>query len=325
MNQRKLESITLEKFIQLNDRVIVNVDPERRSWAPVPYADGTIGTVVGFKQWDNYVSRVPNFGTPPGIYSERSIPLVRFDGGINGAYIQASDLAFEDPTLKDKRVEERAARGGFATDDEYSNKTRIGDLPETPFWESDIVTVHSKKWGGDFGQPHSECATPAVLKIDSINYDDREGQHTYSVSGLYASGHTTGQIRAAKEELLLVERGNIWRYFNNEAPVFVDLKDEIVFHQQLGKVQSLRNELRNNYYLWTLAEALAAIRDGRADVFSHSAGFFGGHSRIEVKRFDDRDMGERVRAEAIKGWETTPENVVDPEMDAWVESQTKEI
>lgn len=319
----KLETITLEKFMQLGDRVIVNVNPERREWTDVKYVDGTIGTVVGFKQYDDYARRVPNFGTPPGIYSRRGVPLIRFEDR-TGGYIQASDLAFEDPTLKAKRVEERQARGGMDTDEEFSNTTRIGDLPDTPFWEMDIVTVHSEHWGGNFGAAIQECDTPAVLKVDSINYDDRNGEHTYSVSGRYASGHTTGQIRADKKELKLVERGNVWRHYNNEALIFADLKEEISFAGTLNKIQTLRNPLRDKY-LWTLAEALAAIREDRADALSVLPGFFGGHKRIEVKRFDDRELGSRVRAESLKGWASTPDNAPDPEMDEWVESQMKDL
>jgi hypothetical protein len=321
MSTRKLESIVLEQFIQLGDRVIVNIDPEKRHWVKISHVDGTVGTVVGFKQYHDYVARFNNFGKVQGVYSKRGLPLVRFEDR-TGDYFSAHDLAFKNPTLKEKRSAERIARGGLAADEEYSSTTRISDLPETPFWEHDIVTVHSHKWGGDFGAPYSECETPAVLKIDSINYDD-DGNHTYSVSGMYASGHTIGQIRADKKELKLVARGNVWRYYNDEPLIFADLKEEIGFHRSLGKIQTLRNPLRNSYYLWTMSEALAAIRDGRGDAFSHAQGFFGGHSRIEIKRFEDRDLGERVRATTIEGWKDTPTDTVDPEMDAWVESQIK--
>ena len=320
MNTRKLESITLEQFIKLGDRVIVSIDPEKRHWIKVKHEDGTIGEVVGFKQYDNYVCRVHNFGTKPGIYSQRGMPLVRF-ADRTGDYFSASDIAFEDPTLYEQRKRERTARGGLDTDDEYSNTTRIGDLPETPFWEGDIVTVHSEHWGGNFGAPCVECETPAVLKVDSINYSDRHGEHTYSVSGKYATGHTTGQIRAGKEELKLVERGNLWRHYNSEPLVFADIQEEILFNMQLHKVHEVKNPLRNDWYLWTRAEALTAIREGRADGFNVSQGFFGSGPSIRVQRFDDRDLGERVRAETIAGWATTPENEPDPENDALVESK----
>lgn len=294
-----IDSITLAQFINLNDRVMVHVSDESRSYATYP-PNGQQGTVVGFNQHEYVHDRLSKRKT--GVYSKRGNPLVRFDDR-TGRFFGASDLAFVDPTLKEARMEARRARGGYETDDEYSSDTWLRELPETAIWEGDTVNVLASTRKA-FGAPYEDSATAAVLKVTYIDYgkeNDANDPTRFNVQGMYSNGCSTGSTYVQAKDLVLVEHGNLWRYHHNMPLVFSDLMDEVKFANVMHKVEEVRNPVTKSY-AWTLKEAVAAIHAGIADAIGVSQGLFGSGPTTRVSRFEDRDLGERVRAKTLAGF-----------------------
>lgn len=324
--QTKIESIILNVFIKLGDEVKVNVSADSRACGSYPKLEnGLKGTVVGFKEYIDHRERTIHRMEETGTFLMRGMAIVQFEDGQQET-MDAHSIAFVDQSLDEIRRTERSNRGGYDTDDSVLVIKRLGDLPETPFWEGDEVGIIFGSHKG-LGQPVTECATPAALIVSRIDYArDSEEDTTYSVSGTYASGHSTGQVRCSARDIVLIKRGNLWLYHNGQrdAIVFTSIEDEIKFAQQLRTVDEVRNPLRNNYYLWTLSEVLTAVREGRVDAFSMQGGMFGARASIRAKRFEDRDLGERVRAKTIEGFIGTPNDVIDPEHDAYVDSMTRD-
>lgn len=311
----KIETIVLEQFIQLGDKVRVYIDDESRAYGHPQLAfefDGKIGEVVGFAQNESIHDR--SYSGKTGVYSKRGLPLVRFEDG-TGDFFGAANLSFVDEDLKTSRQDARTARGGHETDEQYSNTTWLRPLPETPFWEGDIVQVVSERWGGNFGAACKGCPTSAILKVDRIDYysalKDPEKLY-YNVSGKYASGHGTGQVSVKAPELILVERGNMWKYHHGEPLMFIDLQDEIRLHMNTHRVHEVKNP-KYDLYRWSLKEAVTAVREGTVDGFCVSNGFFGSGPSIRVQRFEDRDLGERVRAKTIEGFSDADLDAEDEE------------
>ncbi len=294
-----IDSITLTQFIEINDKVVVNVSAESRSYAVYP-PNGLPGTVVGFNQYDHVHDRLCKGKT--GIYSKRGAPLVRFEDR-TGRFFSASDLAFVEPGLKEARMAARAARGGYETDEEYSTDTWLRELPETAIWEGDTVNVLLPNRKG-FGGPYEDSATSAVLKVTSIDYG-KENDDLYptrfNVHGTYANGASTGTIFVQAKDLVLVDRGNLWRHHNNTPLVFKDILDEIKFANMMHKVEEIRNP-ESQLYTWTLVQAVTAIRQGVADALGVHHGLFGSGPTTRVSRFEDRELGERVRAKTLAGF-----------------------
>ena len=323
--QTKIESIILRVFVKLDDEVIVNVSAESRAYGMhTDYPDGKKGKVVGFNNFIDHRERAMYRIEECGTFLMRGGPIVRFEDG-KEEVMDPHAMAFADQSLNEIRREERASRGGHNTDDSVEVIKRLGGLPHTPFWEGDEVSIIFGRHKG-LGQPVSECATPAPLFVERIDYArNPEDDTIYSVSGTYASGHSTGQVRASARDIVLVKRGNMWKYHNGERDTitFASIEEEIKFAQQRHAVQEVRNPLRNNWYLWTLAEVLTAVRDDKVDAFTTQGGLFGAQATIRAKRFEDRDLGERVRAKTLAGFADTPSDVSDPEHDAYIESQMR--
>lgn len=323
------QTIVLDVFIKLGDKVKVTVSDEQRSYgSPYTPHEGKLGTVVSFHYSKFHEERIGYH--KPGLYSQRSCANVLLDDGTLLECVSAHNIAWQDESLNEVRRAERVAAGGHL-DSEYDNSvtelTWLEPLPETVIWEKDVVRVVSGKHA-DFGIHFKNGVLyEAKLVVDRIDYHWLLGDRPdigvqFKVSGAYEDGTTTGQASFGATEIELVERGNFWKYHHApEILTFADIHEEITLHAYLRKVQEIRNPLRKDLYLWTRAEALTAIREGRADAFRVSQGFFGTGPSIRVQRFDDRDLGERVRAQTLQGFADVPENEPDPENDAEVQRQ----
>jgi hypothetical protein len=111
----------------------------------------------------------------------------------------------------------------------------------------------------------------------------------------------SGTTSAEESWIELIERGNVWRYYNNEPLSFADLKEEAAFYQLVGQTEEIRNP-DNGLYKWEKDEVLDAIRAGTVHGFSVSSGFFGSGPHINAMRFRNEELGRRVAKATLEGF-----------------------
>lgn len=208
--------MTFSQILQIGDKVVFNVDPERRehtnTYDNIP--DGTVGVVCGFYDAVIYCSRVPVFIEQPGVYHRKGAVFVWLP---DGRIIQGGH------SIKMVDEEERRRRDTAMRDERGILKhtmVRLGDLPPTNFWESDKVRVRFPDKRGE-----------REMVIHSIEYDyihkcraDGSPWPFYNVKSA-ESGSTT----AEESWIELIERGNVWNYYNNQPCSFADIKEEANF------------------------------------------------------------------------------------------------
>src|SRR5690606_29229846 len=155
----------------------------------------------------------------------------------------------------------------------HTEQVRLGDLPETKFWEQDKVRVRLPHDGGehemvvcsiDYCRMYDRCDNGSPWPFYNLQYMD------------------AGRIGAEESWIELIERGNVWKYHNNQPLSFIDLKEEASFFQLVGQTEEVRNP-KNSLYSWTRKEVLDAIESGIVHGFSISSGFFGSRPQISAR------------------------------------------
>lgn len=288
-------TIVLSRYLRIGDRVVMTMDKEARRWGRSGVADGTHGTVIGFHGYEHHVPRVGGFGRKPGLYRINGSGVVAWDSG-EYTTPNASDLRWL--TDHKKLVKLRAADKAWI--DAFETDQFLGPLPELPFWEHDLVSDKT-------GRVRMGDRTDGLLRICRINYDrldakrdDGSPMPIYDVEAP-EEGHS-GYTCLGDDRLELVARGNVWKWFNAPASiVWTNLKEEAAFHRWLGACDEIRNP-RTSLYAWNLADIRAGLVDGLIDAPAVHHGFFGAGPSTHCYKFHDRNLGERVRAEAIKGF-----------------------
>jgi hypothetical protein len=295
----------LERLLQIGDKVTFTMDKEARYWGRKGPTDGTIGMVVGFFQAVYYAPRWGGFGDKPGVYHSNGAVRVRWSDG-TGSYIDGTELAMVDQGAYTQRQAAFKAYQGNPDVDTFLNKDLrifVEDLPETAFWEGDVV-----KW------THNLWRDQGIedLKVNRIDYhfmaqrcNDDSPWPFYGVEPVEGR---MGTSSAAEADLTLVRRGNLWKHYHGEALGFSDLKEEVEFHHGLGKVKEVRNPT-SGIFSWTKDEVLKAIQDGIGQGFTAGSGGMIGHLigrpndiRHSVYVFEDDDLGARVRASTLEGF-----------------------
>ncbi len=295
---------------QPGDRVVVKMDPEARAWGRKGPPDGTQGTIIGKTRVTRYEGRFGNSRHfyEPGVYERDGSFIVLFDSAedITGLSLDDVigkntltgldyDIQFVDSAIAAQRLAEyHAFSDDYITRQRhFENIVRIGDLPDTAFWEGDIVLV-TREGFSDYPELHTQ--------IEHVEWywEGRPYQIQWidAKTGKYAGrGHTY----ANEADLCLIERGNVWREAHGEPLIFRNIIEEAAYANGTGRTEEVRNPA-TELYAWTKDEALVAIKHGIADGFSLSTGFFGSGPSIHVNRFTDRNLGERVRAETLNGF-----------------------
>jgi hypothetical protein len=301
----------LNHILRQGDRVRMKLDPETRSYLPKAVPNGTLGTITGRARATGIIeSRYPvSSFRSPGVYSIDGATLVLWDEYPDGVdprdpdYARVNTISLEPADSFVKEYKARYAElwpvklpnGEFNPDFciitrgyELDNLMRTGDLPETAFWELDMVEHEGKQY-----------------RINRINYNGwgPEKAHCYDMEeidehGMYARH---GSRTVEPEQLTLVSRGNVWREAHGEPLVFRSLGEEASFASGMNRTTSVRNPA-NGLYKWTLEEVLQAIRDDLVDGFTNGSMMFSDNKRISATRFNDRNLGERIRAETLKGF-----------------------
>lgn len=293
MSGRK--TIILDRYLRIGDRVVMQMDKEARNWGRPGVADGTPGVVIGFHRYERHVPRVGGFGRKPGVYMCNGSGVVSW---ITGEHTTpgAGDLKWltDHAKLDKERGADKAWNDAFETDQ------FISDLPMLPFWEHDIVRDKT-------GRVQMGDRDDGLLRIRNIEYHNlsrkRDDGSPMPIYNIEAPEGNSGYTWTDNDHLELVERGNVWKWFNGERDKikWPDLKAEAHFHKWLGACDEVRNP-RTTYYTWELDDIRTGLRDNLIDAPSVSQGFFGAGPSTHCYRFHDRDLGERVRAEALKGF-----------------------
>jgi len=277
-------------------------------------AAGTIGVCVRPGRYRNYVARYNSYSNKvPGIYENDGNWMVLWAGATEEVNVDTynCEVAPESKEHYDLRKQ------GLWADPIHKNKTitmhiqedhlrrtiRIGDLPETKFWEGDIV----RPVNGGHVYHGDNIAERRIYNIDYRWAEDtnthHQGEGSYDIDWVYPNGEYAGcgSSHAWDSDMELVRRGNVWKYFNNEPLSFRDIREEVGFMHGIRQVVEVRNP-ENNLYSWDKDSALKAIQDGIADHFKLMNGLFGAGSRESVYKCLDLDLGARVRKATLEGF-----------------------
>lgn len=283
----------VDRLMIKGDRVIMNMDMESRGHLGDKYPpDGTLGTFQGCSRILRYRGRTGSdrYFYEPGIYEVDGVAIIEWDNGSTA--VDGWSHHMEDTNEYNRRFKAYHETKHTAGSDE--NAVRLGDLPETKFWEGDIVKaiipfshelnrlrVSSIQWHWD------KDARGWCYHVEWVNEDNS-----------YAR---MGSTYLHDVELELIERGNVWREAHGEELNFNDFSEKVSFEKLMGRYKEVRNPA-SNLYSWSKDEVLKAIKDGIVDGFSMPNGLFGGDPKIQAVRLTNREIGEQLRKETINGF-----------------------
>lgn len=268
----------LGELMRIGDVVTVDIGQEAREWGYNPYPDGTKVTIEGWGEI-HYGHR-HNYGYGPGVFENR-------------CWVDVVDK-------KGKRVNISSCylKGDPPKGRERQDHIRLRDLPETAFWEEDVVVEPEicRMW--NVKELHVVGIDYAML---THKRDDGSPMPIYRLSDDETGGMSTSSRDETK--IKLVRRGNVWRYFHGEKPKFADLKAEAKFFDSLGHTTEIRNP-KNELYSWTKDEVLEAIQNGLGHSMSVDRGFFGMSDTLHhrVIKFNDPELGARVAEATLEGF-----------------------
>lgn len=240
-------------------KVSILIPQEGREWGYNPCPNGTIAEVLGPDKI--HYGRTNGCGREPGVYENWSWIRLKMPDGkencINASYLKTLD----------------------GKDFPRKESQRLGDLPETKFWEGDwvrganenakIVSGINWEWMGD-------------------KRDDGSPMPIYRVSNKLEGGW---YINLGDDDLKLVERGNIWKYFNSQ-PSF-GFEEEAQFYAILGMTTQVKAP--NGSYAWTMKEAIEGLKNGSIHGFP---GLFPPKNCSDLCciRYKNEAFGKRVAA-----------------------------
>lgn len=263
------------EILRVGDDVELTISKESRDAGYNPFPDGTRGVVTGFGEitW----GRLNALGMKPGVYTNYSWVRVKL-GNESEIFENSSSV-----TLVDTDEKERREKEWFSKRSEDRVQEKVRDLPETPFWEGDIV---------------SDVTIPDLqLVVTSINFDELASMRNFRVYTVSPSMEDGWRSGANAADLRLIARGNVWKYYHNEPITFPDLISEARFFHRLGQSCEVRNP-SNGLFSWRQEEVLAAIREGTAHCFS----MFRPSRDDCAQRFTNEELGARVARAITDGF-----------------------
>lgn len=290
----------LSSQLRVGDRVVMQMDKEARVGGRRSVADGTEGTVLSKTRMLSYQERIGYLCRKQGVYEQDGMAVVSWDNGVTENSDGYSIFLIDKQEAGRRYKEEYAS---LLKEDNYNdlqnklvNRSYVGPLPDTKFWEGDEVWVQQ--------QTAKERLTYTWV-IQSIQYYmgcDERG-YCYDVGAYTDEGLVFSQMHR-DIDMQLVKRGAIYNHYHNLPVTFSSLGEEINFEFLLDRAREVRNpETRN--FSWTMDEVIAAVKAGIVDGFNVAQGFFGAPPRIRAQRFENRDLGERVRAKTLAGFSVT--------------------
>lgn len=273
------------------DKVVITIPQENREWGYNPCPDGTLATFLYPSEM--HCGRKDGYRAP-GVYENHSwLNLLLSDGKTLTEF--AGRVEMVDHPEYEHRMELRHKARKLDPDFSRKEAKRLRDLPDTPFWEGDIV--ESKRAYHFYGKGPLEICTVRYNYIGEKRVDGSP-MPLYDVTPV---SNGCGTMSAGDEDLTLIQRGNYWKYYHNEPMVFESLLDEAKFFASIGQSHEIPNPVSGNYD-WTKEGALEAIRSGLAHGFAVSSGLFGGGLYHSVVVFEDEKLGKRVAQATLEGF-----------------------
>ena len=297
------------KLAKIGDEVIMKMDPEARAAGRPGVPDGTRGVVTGHYRYQSFA--LP-FGydtkqyEKPGIWLKNGALIVTWaDGSVTN---EGGDVVMADETEYNRRYQElwvvpviREKTKTYAQANRELEKWEwVGELPQTEFEVGDVVTAVSND-----GKRETYRITSidyAYLTPQGMRRCDGTEMPIYQSDALDENGKRMWgtSLHQKDSELQLVSRGNIWKHLNKQPLSFDSLEEEALFHSQMCWCEELRNPATNDYS-WQLPAILEAVRNDTADGFYVSQ-ILNFPKHYVVTRFENRDLGERVRAATMEGF-----------------------
>lgn len=281
------------ELLNANDVVIASIPAEHREYGNNAYPDGTIARLVRFHEI--YHGRLNQCGLAPGVYLNRFYAdIVLPDGTEHVAH--TAHLVLADQVELSRRESELKSHA--------ADRNFVRPLPETPFWEGDIVRVTgSTRFVVVVAQfPMNQRDVFVVSNIDYSNLSTITNGIRYPVYSISDKIPAEWFCFAGEGQMELLERGNVWKFYHDEPLTFADLKEEATFHRLIGQVSEVRNP-NSNRYSWTLDDALAAIRSGIAHGISIGTGLFSGQSVTRLYLYNDETVGKKVAEATLAGFQ----------------------
>lgn len=273
----------IPELLQIGDHVIVSIDRESRSWGYDPCANGTRAVVTGFGEVA--YGRTQNFGHQPGFYHNKSWPFLTLENGqvltINSKHVELADQ--EEYTRRVVAFREQQEQGISP------QKQMVRPLPDTPFWEGDLVEYSGK--------------TYFVTRIDYLYLDDLTNFGD-RWPAYWICLHPYGDdFSLAETQLTLVSRGKVWLYYHNKPIVFASVVEEAKFFLSLGKADEVRNPNTGDYR-WTFDQLIKALNERRVHGYTVNGGLFASGG-ITAWRFRDEQLGCRLAEATLQSLVTT--------------------
>jgi hypothetical protein len=287
-------------LIRVGDRVEFRIDPKDDYYKqPGDPAGNAQGVCVARERITMYEDRVGLCIRKPGVYELNGPVIVQWDDGTtstpNGWLLHMIDKDEEQSRRAQKRAETNDSNWADV-DAKYEERVWIRELPVTNAWEGDFVRVKRERFG-------MKESYGFIERIDYYMMEQSGGQakYSYSITDEFKEVQG-GSTYATEDEVEIIERGNVYKYFNNEPIQFADLREEAAFFKSLGHCKEVRNPATSTYR-WTLEEVIKAIADDIVDCFNmESVPFSFGTQSIRAQRFTDRELGGRLRATSLEGF-----------------------
>jgi hypothetical protein len=265
---------------------------------------GEVGEIVEFA-----IQSVCRFaacrGLRPGIYADPRFVYVRVGDG-RVLVFHAGNLALgNNQEYQARLAKHREDHPDLAT----IPKVHVSDLPDTPFWEGDIV--RPKPFSG-IPQPSDELIRwsisehPNAFMVTWMHYRDRYGGDLHEAVANWPTYSLGDRLHRIKEDgfkgtdLDLVTRGNLWRRAHGQPLEFRYLAEEAVFFFLIGEAKEVGTDER--IACLTYEEALAVVKVGKAHGVRCHVHYFQGGSREEfftAIRYDDETLGDCIRGATL--------------------------
>lgn len=278
--------------IRIGDRVEMAVRSNDSGWATRKVLNGTRGTCIGFVRNKIYCGRVYSGARDPGVFEENGAPIILWDNGITDRP-SVNDLVFAYP--EDAKSTPRYLHPNNNRPDQaeyqkaFETLEFVSPLPDLPFWEWDVVQASSQKSGRDL------WGSWTPMRIQSINWNHygdfcTDGVTPMPVFNVSPLLHAGGTISVRPDKIRLVERGLIWKWYNDRANlVFKSLKEEIEVHTALCLRDPVRNP-RSGDFIWSTNDIHTGFDAGIID-HVHKMD----RNRFRAVKFHDEDLGRRSR------------------------------
>jgi len=287
-----LDRVILPRFLRIGDRVMMAVPTKDEGWHKRSVLNGVQGTVIGFARYKHYQGRLGVYKEAPGQYESNGMPIVQWDTGVCDSP-SMHDIVFVDPVIKETR------RKDTVYNEAFQRPARIGDLPDLPFWELDIVRLvpgHRASWDD---QPE--------LIVSAINYEYigdmcNDGVTPMPIYQVEPRSLNRGRITVGPKDIELVARGNMWWWTHDKSRVcFAGIREEISFHKSIGLSTPVRCPQTGNYH-WPKEHVLEGATAGLIDVVSSQAGFFGVSPSMYGYKMKDSVLSARANALLCEGF-----------------------